>query len=57
MCCIAPYNKEDEDIDYSLLHCIDFETREIVKIDNKKYLKKDEIIDEIKTLFLGNQNV
>lgn len=57
MCCIAPYNKEDENIDYSLLHCIDFEAREIVKIDDKECLKKDKIVSEIKTLFLGNQNV
>ncbi|EOG2575776.1 hypothetical protein ACK8XC_000737 [Campylobacter upsaliensis] len=57
MCCIAPYNKEDEDIDYSLLHCIDFEAREIVKNDNKECLKKDKIASEIKTLFLGNQDV
>lgn len=32
MCCIAPYNRENENIDYSLLHCIDFEARETVKI-------------------------
>ena len=57
MCCIAPYNKEDENIDYSLLHCIDFEAREIVKIDDKECLKKDKIVSEIKTLFLVNQNV
>lgn len=57
MCCIAPYNKEDENIDYSLLHCIDFEAREIVKIDDKECLKKDKIVSEIKTLLLGNQNV
>lgn len=57
MCCIAPYNKENENIDYSLLHCIDFEAREIVKIANKQDLKKDIIVDEIKTLFLGNANV
>lgn len=44
-------------IDYSLLHCIDFEERKIVKIDNKKCLKKDKIVSEIKTLLLGNQNV
>lgn len=52
MCCIAPYNKENGNIDYSLLHCIDFEERKIVKIDNKECLKKDKIITEMKTLFL-----
>ena len=57
MCCIAPYNKENGNIDYSLLHCIDFEERKIVKIDNKECLKKDKIVSEIKTLLLGNQNV
>ena len=54
MCYIAPYNKEDEDIDYSLLHCIDFEERKIVKIDNKECLKKDKIVSEIKQMTLNN---
>ncbi|MDY3114196.1 MAG: hypothetical protein SOW25_07745 [Helicobacter sp.] len=57
MCCIAPHNQESGNIDYALLHCIDYEARKITKIDNKKCLKKDEIINEIKILFLGNQNV
>lgn len=52
MCCIAPYNRENGNINYSLLHCIDFEERKIVKIDNKECLKKDKIITEMKTLFL-----
>ncbi len=57
MCCIAPYNQENKKIDYSLLHCVDFEARKIVKNATKECFKKDKIIDEIKTLFLGNQNV
>lgn len=52
MCCIAPYNRENGNINYSLSHCIDFEERKIVKIDNKECLKKDKIITEMKTLFL-----